>query len=273
MSLFTLLILTLAAAQTNVAPPLAGTRITKPEWVSRPSGSQMYDALSHSARAEDVAGWAVIKCEVTAKGTLTRCVTLVESPLKYEFGKSALRIASMFRMKPATRDGQPVEGGTVLIPVVFGSMQMGAAKTSYAPGRPSFLVKPITEKKTGATVIGCPNGQNPPTACEAKEIYWSNTPSLEETAPIILESKQSTGVSTVFCKFSEAKAFENCQMEGEKGPGALAAVGKTLSKLKAPRTMQGDLVTSAIVALVYDWSTLTKVAEAIIAAEDQPAGN
>lgn len=273
MGLSTLLMLAIAA-QPAIAPPRAApARITNPEWVSKPSGSQMYDALSQSARAADMAGWAVIKCEITAKGALTRCVTLVESPVKYDFGKSALRMSGMFRMKPATKDGRPVEGGTILIPFLFGSIKMGTPRTSYAPGRPSFLVTPLAEKKAGATVISCPNGQNTPTACEAKQIYWSDTPSLEETAPIILAARQSTGVSTVFCKFSEAKAFENCQMEGEKGPGALAAVGKTLAKLKAPRTMQGDPVSSGIVALVYDWQTLTKAAEAVVAAEDSPTQN
>lgn len=262
MSLLAILAAGLALQAASAPPP---TRVTRPEWAKKPTGDQMYSALSRQARADDMAGWAVIRCFVTAKGMLTQCVTIAESSERYEFGKSALRLAPLFRIKPAMRDGAPVDGGDILVPMVFGSAKMGAPKASYAPGRPSFRLTPVAEGKRGATVIPCPTDDSTPKPCQAEEIYWADSPPLEETAPIILRAQLKTGVSTVFCDYTEAGKFERCQIDGEQSPPAAKAVGQTLPKLKDPRTLAGKPTGPCMVALVYDWEALTKAAEAIVA--------
>ncbi|MFV4657324.1 TonB family protein, partial [Mycobacterium tuberculosis] len=56
---------------------------------------------------------------VTASGQLTRCTVSGEAPANRHFGDAALKLSRIFRMSPKTEDGQPVEGGTVHIPIHF----------------------------------------------------------------------------------------------------------------------------------------------------------
>ena len=259
--LFACLLLTSAVAAEETAPH----RVTRPEWAVRPTGEQMYNALSHSARVDEPSGWALIRCDVTDKGLLKDCIALAESSGHYEFGKTALRLAPIFRLKPATRDGKPTAGGRILIPLVWAMPGKGMPRLSYAPGQPSFLLKPLTERKPGAIVIPCPTAGDRQTACEAIQIYWREAPSLEETSPIVLQSGQSSGASTVYCQLVAGKPLQNCQMEGERGSTAQVVVSKTLAKLGTPTQMDGTPVTSGVVAIVYDWPTLTTTAKAVVA--------
>ena len=35
------------------------------------------------------------------------------------FGDAAMKLSKLFKMRPQTKDGQPVDGGTVRIPIAF----------------------------------------------------------------------------------------------------------------------------------------------------------
>jgi TonB family protein len=60
-----------------------------------------------------------VKCQVSAAGLLVDCTAVTESPTGEGFGDAALAVAAKFRMRPATKDGVPVAGGTVRIPIRF----------------------------------------------------------------------------------------------------------------------------------------------------------
>ena len=66
-----------------------------------------------------VEGRATISCSVTAKGTLESCSVISEEPADQEFGSAAMRMSKLFKMKPKSLDGAPVDGGTVRIPLRF----------------------------------------------------------------------------------------------------------------------------------------------------------
>jgi len=71
------------------------------------------------AQRMEVNGRATISCTVTAKGALQGCTVVSENPADYGFGEAALRLSRLFRMKPKTLDGSPVDGGAITVPIVF----------------------------------------------------------------------------------------------------------------------------------------------------------
>ena len=91
--------------------------ITTPEWLYRPSGADMARLLPPAAVREGVSGGARISCTVKADGRLTACTVLEETPPGFGYGKAAIRLSTYFRMKSLDRNGKPVAGGTVVIPL------------------------------------------------------------------------------------------------------------------------------------------------------------
>lgn len=96
-------------------PPQAG--ISRPDWVRLPTEDEMVAAYPQRALREEVAGATVLRCRVAAEGVLSDCEVASEEPAGMGFGAASLSLAPLFRMKPFTREGQPVEGGTVRIPL------------------------------------------------------------------------------------------------------------------------------------------------------------
>jgi protein TonB len=67
----------------------------------------------------EIGGAATINCTVTARGTLEACSVSGEDPPDQNFGDAALKLSRIFKMKPLTKDGVPVEGGHFSIRIRF----------------------------------------------------------------------------------------------------------------------------------------------------------
>ncbi len=66
-----------------------------------------------------IAGRAVIACTVQLDLTLGDCAVQSEEPPDQGFGAAALKLSTLFKMQPVTRDGQPTTGGKIVIPIRF----------------------------------------------------------------------------------------------------------------------------------------------------------
>ena len=101
------------------APPPHPIVMTDADWLRRPSGEDLMRYLPDRAQRAGVEGQVTMTCVVTDKGQLSDCTVIEESPINYGFGAAAVKLGKLFRMRPVTRNGQPVAGGTVTIPMQF----------------------------------------------------------------------------------------------------------------------------------------------------------
>jgi protein TonB len=83
------------------------------------------------AQAERVEGVATLDCAVTQEGAL-KCAVLTESPPGWGFGPTALRLATLFHMKP-TADGSSA-GRRIQVPIRF-KLPPGSGPPEKDPGR------------------------------------------------------------------------------------------------------------------------------------------
>jgi protein TonB len=93
--------------------------ITNPDWLSKPDADSMAQYYPDRAQRLGVSGRAAITCTVTERGTLSECDVSSEEPAGQDFGTAALKMSRLFRMRPQTRDGQPVGGAKITVPIVF----------------------------------------------------------------------------------------------------------------------------------------------------------
>ena len=99
--------------------PPRPTVIQNPDWLRKPSGEDVARFYPERALRMNVEGRATLSCTVNAAGSLEGCTLVSEIPDDQEFGGAALRMTRLFKMRPMTRDGVPVSGGTVKIPLRF----------------------------------------------------------------------------------------------------------------------------------------------------------
>lgn len=126
-----------------IPPPKTGVVLSKPEWVKLPSAEDTARYYPEHASRLGLGGKAVISCTVSNEGTLEDCEVVSETPEGESFGLAAVRISRLFVMKPVTRDGAPVGGATVRIPITFQAPEPSGAGAEPAPppatGRFAFL--------------------------------------------------------------------------------------------------------------------------------------
>lgn len=114
-----LMVAALLQAAAPAAPPESPPLITSPDWIRRPAGEDMARVYPPEAVRKNRSGRATISCVVDATGKVGDCKVLEEFPVGEGFGDAALKLASNFRMRPVTKDGKPVAGGIVKVPISF----------------------------------------------------------------------------------------------------------------------------------------------------------
>lgn len=93
--------------------------LTAPQWIRAPAGEDIERAFPERAVRRQVNGRAIIGCTVTEEGRLSACEVIEEEPASYQFGLAALGLVDRYEMAPQTRDGVPLGGAYVEVPVNF----------------------------------------------------------------------------------------------------------------------------------------------------------
>jgi protein TonB len=102
-----------------LAAPRPSPVITNPDWLRRPSAAEIARYYPDRAARLGVEGRALISCGVSAEGRLEACVVAEEKPADQGFGDAAVKMSRHFVLRPMTRDGVAVSGGTIRIPIRF----------------------------------------------------------------------------------------------------------------------------------------------------------
>lgn len=92
--------------------------VEDPDWVRTPTVEELIAVYPVAAIQNGASGEAVVECHV-AKGALSDCFVLTERGGDYGFGAATVQLAQHFRMAPTSLSGQPTEGGTVRLPMVW----------------------------------------------------------------------------------------------------------------------------------------------------------
>lgn len=109
----------LAALLQGAAAEGATPTIVNPDWQRRPTAEDIARYYPKAALKEDLAGRVVLSCTVEVDGRLSACTASQATPQGAGFEEAAVAMSEVFRMRPQTRDGRPVAGGTVKIPLNF----------------------------------------------------------------------------------------------------------------------------------------------------------
>jgi TonB family protein len=108
-----------AGREDAVPGPIRPSVVTNPYWIRRPSAEDVARYYPDRAQRMELEGHATLSCQVDARGTLNSCEVVEESPESAGFGDAAMRLSKLFKMQPMMRDGAPVDGGTVRVPLDF----------------------------------------------------------------------------------------------------------------------------------------------------------
>lgn len=90
--------------------------IANPDWIQLPVVASHYPERAFQQKAS---GMVLLHCTVRDDGYLEGCSVTSETPANLGFRKAALDMVPLYQMRRSTSAGDPVEGKTVSVPIVF----------------------------------------------------------------------------------------------------------------------------------------------------------
>ncbi len=184
---------------------------TAPDWLKRPT----IEGIEAVMPANGSDGQAIISCVVTVQGALRDCRVQEETPARGGYGGAALLLVPSLLMKPATKDGQPVEF-RVEIPINFHG-----------------------------------EGGNGPTYRMVTNLPWDKAPTSGDMAKAYPSGALAKGIAghvAVRCSLADDGRLRECQTITEKPDGyGFGRAAESLTRLfRAPLGESGHKLVSNV---------------------------
>jgi TonB family protein len=202
----------------RIAAPLAGALLlapfaaaradTPPDWLVRPTPSQLLAVWPVDAARKGLSGQATIRCSVSRQGALFGCAVTSESPPDEGFGAAALALTPQLLMKPATHDGQPIES-TVVIPINFSGL---------GPAGPQV----VTGSRIPDAGVPAADVADDPHDRIVASVRWLDAPTYAQVVAAYPARARSAGVGghvALNCRFGAAGRFSSCDVISETPSG------------------------------------------------------
>ncbi len=172
-------------------------QMKSPDWLRRPSPQELLAVYPREAMQRGLSGSATISCIVTAQGGLRNCEVASEKPAGAGFGAAALALSPQFLLRPATRDGVPVES-VINVPIRFEWDDRTA--TTFIHGGVSTKGPGFVREYPGP-------------------LAWSQAPSVADLLaayPPKARDKKAGGRASLDCKFTAAGRLADCRTLAEE---------------------------------------------------------
>jgi TonB family protein len=225
----------LAAAMLSAPLHAADKANSGADWLKKPSSGDLMAVWPADALRRSLGGKAVISCTVTVQGTLRACQIVSESPQGAGFGGAAVTLSRQFLMRPAMKDGVPVET-SVSIPINF----------------------PAPRPETGSYL---PPKFDPPLKRDRiyNRIPWKRAPSQADMLaafPAKARAEKVSGTATLDCRLNKTGGISGCDIlrEAPQGFGFGAAARSLKDRFSGPLVdSTGETLASARVTLTFSF--------------------
>ena len=113
----------------NPSQPSPTLEIRNPVWLRHFTASTAAAIYPAAAKAAGVRqGIGTIDCTIAEDGWLKECVVAAEDPAGLGFGEAALKAATELQMNPWTKQGSPVGGARIELPIRLAAPDAAASK-------------------------------------------------------------------------------------------------------------------------------------------------
>jgi TonB family protein len=212
--------------------------ITKPDWLKKPTIDDLMAVYPRKAAQQGASGKATIKCVVSIDGLLRSCTVISESPQGEGFGGAALALSSTFLMKPEMRNGAPVDGAVITIPINFQT-------ESGVPTGPSTGSHIDDSNSRNVTILRAP--------------VWDKTPAIPDIQTEIdkkVGDKFADGKVVLQCLVAKKSGrISNCTVaSASPGMAQFQGVARSLtSKFQADPKILANIKTDVMINLAFSF--------------------
>lgn len=207
---------------------------TAPQWIYAPDPALVGSVFPVRARERGADGTGAMECTLTTDGALTGCSVTTENPADIGFAGATLSLAPNLNIRPAMRDGRPVES-RIRIQAVYQAPAASAAS----------LIR-------GASAQGL--------ARVVRNPVWLDAPDYGEFVAAYPAAARAEGVggrASLYCIFADDGGFANeCLVDNEypAGYGFAAAAQSLAGQFVAQTEIDGASIVGDGVIIPFNFS-------------------